>query len=88
MQIVAATCSTQYDGTMVLFEPPESGLPGGLLGSPAMVRVVGGTAYILVVNVGSIEVLLHPHVVVGTLDIVNVVSSLPLSEIYTGLFST
>lgn len=55
---------------MVLFEPLESGLPAGLLASPALVQVSEGTAYILVVNVG----LLYPHTVVGTLDTVNVVS--------------
>nr|XP_057913595.1 uncharacterized protein LOC131107503 [Doryrhamphus excisus] len=74
MKVVTATCSAQYAGSTVLFEPSDSGLPAGLLASPALVRVVRGTAYIPVVNVGTIEVLLHPRTAVGTLDFVNVVS--------------
>lgn len=65
MKIVAATCSEQFSG------PLDSGLPSGLLAFPALVRVIRGTAYIPVVNVGSVEVVLHPHIiVVGTLDTV------------------
>ncbi|KAJ7986683.1 hypothetical protein DPEC_G00342440 [Dallia pectoralis] len=52
----------------------SSGLPAGLLVSPALVRVVRGTAYIPVVNVGTIDVLLYPRTVVGTLNKVCVVS--------------
>ena len=74
MKIVAATCSEQYSQASVLFEPSESGLPAGLLASPALVRVVRGTAYIPIVNVGSTSVLLYPRTVVGTLDEVRVVS--------------
>lgn len=74
MKIVAATCSKQYSGTSVLFEPPESGLPAGLLASPALVQVVQGTAYIPIVNVGSTSVLLYPRTVAGTLNEVRVVS--------------
>lgn len=74
MKLVAANCSVQYSGTSVLFKPLDSGLPAGLLASPALVRVVQGTAYIPVVNVGSSAVLLYPHTVVGTLDEVSVVS--------------
>ena len=74
MTIVTATCSEQYSGTRVLFEPLESGLPAGLLASHALVRVVRGTAYIPIVNVGSTSVLLYPRTVVGTLDEVRVVS--------------
>lgn len=74
MKIIAATCSEQYSRTSVLFEPPESGLPGGLLASPALVRVVRGTAYIPIVNVGSNSVLLYPRTIVGTLNEVRVVS--------------
>lgn len=36
--------------------------------------MVRGTAYIPIVNVGTIEVLLYPHTVVGTLEQVNVVN--------------
>ncbi len=74
MKIIAATCSEQYDGKTALFEPPESGLPAGLLASPALVSVVRGTAYIPIVNVGSSNALLYPHAIVGTLDEVRVVS--------------
>lgn len=74
MKIGAATCSEQYSCTSVLFEPSESGLPAGLLVSPALVRVVRGTAYIPIVNVGSTSGLLYCHTIVGTLDEVWVVS--------------
>ena len=74
LKIVAATCSEQYAGTTALFEPPESGLPAGLLASPALVPVVRGTAYIPIVNVGSSDVLLYPHALVGTLEAACVVS--------------
>lgn len=74
MKTIAATCSEQYSGCAVLFEPLDSGLPAGLLASPALVQVVGGTAYIPIVNVGAIDVILYPRTVVGTLDKVCVVS--------------
>ena len=85
MKIVAATCSAQFSGSTVLFEPLDSGLPAGLLASPSLVRVIRGTAYIPVVNVGSVDVVLYPRTVVGTLDTVNVVS-LPsgVTEVPTG----
>lgn len=74
MRIVAATCSEQYSGSTVLFEPLNAGLPAGLLASPSLVRVIRGTAYIPVINVGCNDVMLYPRTVVGTLDFVNVVS--------------
>ncbi|KAJ8014292.1 hypothetical protein DPEC_G00038740 [Dallia pectoralis] len=74
IKIVPTTCSAQYSEDTVLFEPLSSGLPAGLLASPALVRVVRGTAYIPVVNVGTIDVLLYPRTVVGTLNKVCVVS--------------
>lgn len=74
MKIVATTCSEQYSGCTVLFEPLDVGLPAGLLASPALVRVVRGTAYIPVINVGSTDVALYPRTAVGTLDFANVVS--------------
>ena len=74
MKIVAATCSELRSDTTVLFEPPDSGLPAGLLASPSLVGVIRGTAYIPIVNVGSSEVLLYPRTVVGTLEHVNIVS--------------
>lgn len=57
-----------------VFESLDSGLPAGLLVSPALVLVVRGTAYIPIVNVGPSDVLLYPHAVVGTLEEVRVVS--------------
>lgn len=74
MKIVAATCSSQYSGTTALFEPLDTGLPAGLLASPALVRVERGTAYIPIVNVGFTDVLLYPRTVVGSLDVVSIVS--------------
>lgn len=58
MKIMATTCSKQYSRTIMLFEPLDSGLPAGWLASPSLVRVNRGTAYILVINVGSTKVLL------------------------------
>lgn len=74
MKIVAATCSEQYSGGTMMFEPLDRGLPAGLLASPALVRVVRGTAYVPVVNVGTTDVLLSPRTIVGRLDEVCVVS--------------
>ena len=73
-KVVAATCSQRYSSSTVLFEPSDSGLPDGLLVSPALVRVIRGTVYIPILNVGSTDVVLHPHTTVGMLDHVNVVS--------------
>lgn len=58
----------------MLFEPLDSSLPAGLLASPALVQVVGSTAYIPVVNVGTTDVLLYPRTTVGMLDEARVVS--------------
>ncbi len=74
MKLVAATCSAQYFGSIVLFEPPESGIPAGILVSPALVRVNRGTVYVPVVNVGTVEVMLCPTTVVGNLKEVYIVS--------------
>ena len=89
MKLVAATCSKQYSGTSVLFEPSESGLPAGLLASPALVQVVQGTAYIPIVNVGSTGVLLYPRTAIGTLDEVRLVS-MPtgITEVPTSIATT
>lgn len=70
MRLVAATCSEHYSTGTVLFEPPEAGLPAGLLASPALVQVTRGTAYIPVVNVGVTEVVLYPRTSLGTLNCV------------------
>lgn len=50
-----------------LFELLDSGLPNGLLASPALVKVVSGTAFIPVTNVGTTEVILPPRIQIGTL---------------------
>lgn len=74
MQFVASTCPEQFSGQDVLFEPPQSGLPAGLLASPCLVQAVRGTAYIPVVNVGTTEVLLYPRTSLGALSCAQVVS--------------
>lgn len=43
---LVATCSQHYSGRDVLFEPLSTGLLAGLLVSPALVQLSGGTAYI------------------------------------------
>jgi len=48
-------------------------LLAGLL-APSVVRIVRGTAYIPIVNVSSVEVVLYPRTVLGTLEKVNVFS--------------
>lgn len=56
-KFVVAT-SDQFSGGFALFEPLDSGLPGGLLASPAFVRAFRGTVYISVVNVCTIDIVL------------------------------
>lgn len=74
MKLVAATCSEHYATGTVLFEPPDAGLPAGLLASPALVQVTRGTVYIPVVNVGTTEIILYPRTSLGTLSGVFVIS--------------
>ena len=74
MKLVASTCSQGFSGQSVLFDPPESGLPAGLLASPCLVQVLQGTVYVPVVNVGTIEVLLYPRTSLGILSTAQVVS--------------
>lgn len=74
MKLVTATCSSQYSGSTVLFEPPESGLPAGLLASPALVRVTHGTVWVPIVNVGTVDVVLYPTTVIGSLREAYVIS--------------
>lgn len=74
MKLVSGTCPEQFVNQSVLFEPPESGLPAGLLASPCMVKVVRGTVYVSVVNVGEAEVLLYPRTHLGVLNAAQVVS--------------
>lgn len=77
MKMVASTCPEQFSGRSLLFEPPESGLPAGLLASPCLVKVVRGTTYIPVVNVGTAELLLYPRTCLGALSPAEVVSLPP-----------
>lgn len=49
-------------------------LPSGLLVSPAMVTVHGGTAYIPVVNVGNTDAKLYPRCILGMLNQAQIVS--------------
>ncbi len=82
MKIITATCSEQYSGGTVLFEPLESGLPAGLLASPALVPVTRGTVYIPVVNVGISDAVLYSNTLLGSLHGVYVVSLPPgLTEV-------
>lgn len=74
LKFVPATCSDEFSAGAVLFEPLESGLPAGLLASPAVVQVSQGTAYIPVVNVGMTDVVLYPRCIMGTLSSVYVIS--------------
>ncbi len=74
MKVVAATCSGQFAGDTVLFEPPEIGLPAGLLASSALTRVTRGTVYVPVVNVGKTDIMLFRNSVLGTLHRVFIVS--------------
>lgn len=74
MKLVASTCPDQFSGQNVLFEPPQSGLPAGLLASACLVQVVRGTVYVPVVNVGMTEALLYPRTGLGVLSTAEVVS--------------
>lgn len=73
-KFVVATCSDQFSGGAALFEPLDAGLPGGLLASPALVRVSRGTVYIPVVNLGTTDVLLYARTQLGYLRSADVVS--------------
>lgn len=77
MKFVAATCSTKYSKGTVLFEPSDSGLPAGLMASPALLRVDRGTVYVPVFNVGTTDVVLYSSTVIGTVKNVYVVSLPP-----------
>lgn len=74
LQFVVATCSGQFLHDTVLFEPPESGLPAGMLASPSLVRVSRGTVVVPVVNVGTVDIVLYPRTQLGTVSSVHVVS--------------
>ena len=72
--MVAAT-GPQPLAEQTLFEPLSSGLPAGLLASPALVHMVKGTVYIPIVNVGTQEVVLYPRTVLGTVSEAYLVNS-------------
>lgn len=74
MKFIASTCSEQLANQTALFEPPESGLPAGLLASSCLVQVVRGTAYVPVVNVGVTDVFLYPRTSLGLLSGAQVIS--------------
>ncbi len=77
IKLVVVTCSAQYSSGTILFEPLDSGLPAGLLASPSLVPVDRGTAYVPVVNVGTVDVVLYARTVIGTVNQVYVVSLPP-----------
>lgn len=54
MKLIPTTCSRHHVGlgTVALFEPPQSGLPAGLLASTAVVTLTHGTAYIPISHCG------------------------------------
>lgn len=74
MKLVAATCSQHYSGSDVLLEPLSTGLPAGLLVSPALVQLPRGTVCIPIVNVGVNDAVLYPCTVIGTVSHSHVVS--------------
>lgn len=74
-RVVPTTCrraSPVHTGS-ALFEPLDSGLPNGLL-TPQLWSVLNGTAFIPVTNVGTTEVILPPHIQIGTLCQAEIVS--------------
>ncbi len=68
LKFMTTTCSSSLAGKTVLFEPSETGLPAGLLASPSLVQVTGGTVSVPVVNVGTVGVVLYPTLVLGRLQ--------------------
>lgn len=85
MKLVASTCSEQFSSQSVLYEPPQSGLPAGLLASPCLIQVERGTVYVPMVNVGTTKVL-YPRTGLGCLRVTQVVS-LPAGVIEVGPIS-
>ncbi len=65
--------------------PDDGALPDGLLVSPCLVTATGGALFAPITNVGTIDVTLHPHQVIATVqwiemtDAVNTPSGLPKS---------
>ncbi|XP_049332461.1 retrovirus-related Pol polyprotein from transposon opus [Astyanax mexicanus] len=77
-KMIAATCSSQLSehANGVLIEPSDTVgvLPDGLLVAVSLVKVVRGTVYVPLVNVGCVSVALPPHCPLGVLTSVQVVS--------------
>lgn len=74
MKMVAAT-GPQHLVNQTLFEPLSSGLPAGLLASPALGHMSKGTVYNPIVNVGAQEIVLYPRTVLGTVSEAYLVNS-------------
>lgn len=74
MKLASSTCSQQFSGQSMLFEPSESGLPAGLLASHCLVQIVRGTVYVPVVSVWTTQVILYPRTILGILGAAQVVS--------------
>lgn len=77
MKFIPATCSQQYTGLTVVFEPSRGGLEAGLLTSPAIAKVVRGQVYVSVINVGVVYVNLYARTVLGAISPVTLVSLPP-----------
>lgn len=77
MKLVAATCSDQFADQLVLYEPPDLGLPAGLLASASLVQVYRGKVYIPVIKIGDSDILLFPRTYIGCLSSVHMVNLPP-----------
>lgn len=82
LKFITATCSSIFRDKIVLFEPLETGLPAGLLASPSLVRVKGGTVSVPVINVGVLDAVLYPTTILGRLwEVCLVDSPVGLTEV-------
>lgn len=77
--MVPVTCP-QVSGAVIeflleLLAPEENALPEGLLLSPSLVYAERGLVYAPIVNVGSTEVWVAPRRIIGTVQVVKVVSA-------------
>lgn len=86
VQLVAATCSPHLgSASAVLLEPGSCPLPEGLMVSPALIHIEGGTAFVPIVNVGLTRATLYPRCRIGLL-VPATVEGLPagISEVVQG----
>ncbi|KAL1278784.1 hypothetical protein QQF64_025457 [Cirrhinus molitorella] len=79
MTMIPVTCP-QVSGAVVefLLEPPrseENTLPEGLLLSPSLVYAERGLVYAPIINVGSTEIWVAPRCIIGTVQVVKVLSA-------------